>query len=418
MKEREALFTLIALAFASAGVAVLLVPRGELNREGQLAAVPRSEALMQLDAAQEPLTPQLAFRQAELTAASGDAQKADALLAALADRTTEIEAIASARADLALRGGDLALAAEHLARAQSAAPDRVRRQRLGLIYRRLGDTEAERALLSLESMDALSGWERVRLVDLTATEGATAQALALADFAVTLGGEQVPLLADRFIALALISEDFDAFSQVAARWLAGPDAPALAVTVAQGIATQPRQASMLAHSVVTLAPASRARMVEELTRARLYRVARELMQPWMDDAVPHLGGWSALILYADFSGDVSLLDKALRRLRPKDIVPQGAFLPLIRYGGGQALLPYQARMTPDFLANAPLVEASWAIWWQRHHEAFAALQRAARSETDPVLWRAVADGLQGTGYLERLKVLSQTDDNLADMFKT
>jgi hypothetical protein len=417
MRQREALFTLIALAVIAAGVAVLLVPRGELNREGQLAAIPRSEALVQLDAAQEPLTPQLAFRQAELTAAAGDAEKADALLAALADRTAEIEAIASARADLAMRGGDLARAAEHLAKAQSAAPDPVRRQRLGLLYRRLGDTAAERALLASETMNALSGGERIRLVDLTAADGATAEAMALAASTVTLGGPEVPLLAGRFVALALTSGEVDAFARITARWLAEPDAPTLAVIVAQGIAAQPRQASALARSVVALAPSSRARLLAELTRARLYRIARELIQPWMDDAVPDLEGWKTLILYADLSGDTGPLDIALRRLRLGETIPQGAFLPLIRYGGGQALQPYQARMTPHFLEGAPLVAASWAIWRQRPDLAFLALQSAARSETNPASWRAIADGLQGTGYLERLKMLSRTDPDLADMFE-
>ncbi|MDG1170705.1 MAG: hypothetical protein P8N14_16035, partial [Sulfitobacter sp.] len=96
--------------------------------------------------------------------------------------------------------------------------------------------------------------------------------------------------------------------------------------------------------------------------------------------------------------------------------PPGALLPLVRYHGGQALLPYQSWLTPEYLADAPLVAASWAIWQQRPGVAFDALQRAAGREVDPVLWRAIADELQGTGYFARLKALARTDPDLAQMF--
>jgi hypothetical protein len=421
MQERGALLTLIALAVAAAGAAVLLVPRGELKTEAELAAVPAPEALAQLDAVQDPLTPQLAFRQAEWTAASGETEKADTLLAALASRTPQSAMIAAARADLALRKGELLQAAFHLAQAQSAAAQPVLRHRLGLIYRRLGDSGSERALLAAAQLGDLTEWERIRLIDLTASDGATAEAMALAGAAVSLGGPQAPQLAERFVALALTGGAVDELAQAAAGWLSGADGPSLAEPLAQGIALVPRQASALAQAVVSLAPDARAPLAAALTKAQVYGVARELIQPWSERGVPGAEAWATLILYAERSGDVSVLELALqelafRGLSPEEALPPGALLPLVRYHGGQALLPYQSWLTPEYLADAPLVAASWAIWQQRPGVAFDALQRAAGREVDPVLWRAIADELQGTGYFARLKALARTDPDLAQMF--
>jgi hypothetical protein len=409
---------LLGLVGVGAGAAIILVPRGELGQEAQIAVLSPADALAQLTALQEPLAPQLAFRQAELVAEAGDAAAADNLLAALAERTLANLPISKARADLALRSGDLQAAVAHLAPVQSATPeDALLRQRLGLLYRRTGETGAERALLSAVTLAELSKPELVRLVDLTAAEGATEQARDIARLAVPLGGQNAPDLVHRFAALALLTGADAALADAAADWLSGPGARALATPLASVLAASPQNAEAIAAAVVTRAPESRALLISALAEAGLYTAARSLLHPWAVTGPKDAESWAALVLYADRSGDVKQLDAALRLQGPPGNLEAGALLVLVRYGGGQALLPHRARLTPDLFAQAPLIAAAWDGWQQRPDAAYAALRRAARSGADPALWRAVANELQGTSHLERLRALARNDPDLGAMFE-
>ncbi|MFP7671914.1 tetratricopeptide repeat protein [Marivita sp. S0852] len=365
----------------------------------------------------DQLTPQLAFRHAELTAASGNAKAADALLASLAKRFGETNAIATARANLALRSGDLELAGEHFERASSLANDPVQRQRLGHLYRQLGDGEKERALLKAVDFADLTGFERLRLVDIVAAQGAMSEARALAETAVQMGGTDAKKQAERYAALALSADDPDDFVKTMAGWLDGPNAEALALPIATIIATIPQQSRAIASQMVASAPETRPLLVSTLSRVELFGAARMLAQPWSISGPPDRESWDALVFYADRSADVGLLEATLRHSDVPDDLKLQYLLPLVRYGGGQALLPYRHWLSDDRLESVPLVDAAWAIWKQFPDAAFDALRQAATPETDPVLWRAIASELGGTGYLERLHALSQSDTDIAAMFR-
>ena len=416
MHRRDPLLKLIILAGLGAAAALILLPKGELGQEAELASLPPSESLARLDAMDEQLTPQLAFRHAELIAASGDAKTADALLASLAKRSGNTNAIATARADLALRSNNLVLAVEHLQEAHSPASDQLQRQRLGRLYHRLGDTENERALLKAVNFADLTGSERLRLVDLVADQGATSEARALAETAVQMGGADAPEQAERFTALALSSEDPGEFVKTMANWLGGPNAEGLALPIATVLTAVPKQSRAIASQMVASAPETRPLLVSTLSRVELFGAARMLAKPWAVTGPPDRESWNTLALYADWSADIGLLETTLQHPDVPDDLPLKYVLPLVRYRGGQALLPYRHWLSDDRLAEAPLIDAAWAIWKQFPDASFAALRQAAKQETDPALWRRIASDLEGTGYLERLQALSQTDANIAAMF--
>ena len=417
MRGRQALFTLLSLAVALAGAAIVIFPKGDIGEEAQLASLGPTDALARLDRMTHPLSPQLAFRQAELAAALGDASRADALLAGLAARTEDRRVISVARADLALRSADFATAARHLADALDFGTDSGLRQRLGLLYRRLGDTTAERDMLAAIGLAGLTSPERLRLIDLTAADGSTEKALTLAGHAATLGGPDAPIIFERFVAIALVTGAHDRLVGTVAGVLNRPDNESLVGSFAKVMATDPRDAVAICTAIVALAPDSRERLVSALAEAGIYGAARSLVQPWVASGPTNAGEWAALINYADRSGDIGQLEVVLRRFSGRDVPPADAFLPLVRYGGGQALLPYRAWLTADQLGQMPLVQAAWAIWLQRPDVAVDALLHAAQRGTDPVLWRALANDLRGSVHFERLRLLPDTNPALAALLE-
>ncbi|ETW12848.1 hypothetical protein ATO8_09903 [Roseivivax marinus] len=412
--RREVLLALGALTLAFGSAALWLRPDPNLGTEADLAALPPAEALARLDAMDGPLAPQLAFRQAALAAEAGDTLRADTLLAQLADRTPEAAAIPVARADLALRRGDTAAAAGRLANAHALAPDPEVRARLGLLLRRAGDTEAERLLLTATPLAELSGAERLRRVDLLAQLDAES-ALDDAVAATALGGSESPALAQRATALALTSGRDSVLIAAAEAWLGRSDAAVLARSLASGLALVPQRAAPVAAEVIARRPAARAILVTALSEVEAYGAARPLLRPWLEArGAPDASTWRAVTAYAERSGDLGALESLLRRA--PDTAPAAALLPFVRYDGAQGLLPWRALLTEARLSEAPLVDAAWAAWRQRPDRAFAALERAARDGADPALWRIVAEDLEGTGYLERLRAMAARDPDVAAMF--
>lgn len=417
MQGREALLKLLILAGLSAIAALILFPKAELSLEAELASLPPAESFSQLETMKGQLSPYLAFRHAELTAATGNVERSDALLASLAGQTGDSSAISTARADLALRSNNLVAAVEHLQQAHVLEADPLLRQRLGLLYRRLGDSEKEKSLLETVQFADLTGPERLRRVDLTAANGAITEAISLARAAVQMGGTDAPEQAKRFAALALSTGAINEFATTTADWLSGPNAQTLALHIATILTTIPQESGSIASEMVATAPETRALVVSTLSRVELFGAARVLIDPWTVSGPPDSESWDAFALYADLSGDVSLLETILRHPEaPSDLSLQ-YLLPLVRYGGGQALLPYRNWFSDDRLATAPLVDAAWSIWRQSPNDAYEALLRAAKSETDRTLWLAIASDLEGTVYFARLQALSRRDAKISAMFE-
>jgi len=407
MRDRYGVLPPILFAVLGVGAAFLLVPKGELDQEARLTGLSQTQALALLNATQEPLSPRLAFRRAELTAAAGDGLLADRLLADLTARTEQTAVIAAARADLAMRRGDVRQAAEYLAAAQARALSDRQRQKLADVYRQLGERAEERKILSAVPLIDLTGSERVRLVDLIAAEGARAEALEVARSALPLAGQNAPALAERFAALALSAGQPELLAQTAYLWVSKQEGEAVVMSMIKALTARPRIAKTFATAVVSKAPEARGFLAKAFTEVRLYDVARLLIQPWKTFGSMTDGGWEAVIFYADRSGDISPLEHLLQQMQPQEKPTKNAFLPLIRYNGAEAVLPYQHWLTPQYLESAPLVEAAWAVTRQRPDEAFTALQRAARPGQDQTLWRALAQRLQDTDYSARLHLLAE-----------
>jgi hypothetical protein len=406
MRDRNIVLPLVGFVILGLGTAFFLVPKGDLGQEARLTALSGEEALALLNVTPEPLSPRLAFWQAELTAEAGDGLLADQLLADLTARTEPSAVISAARADLALRAGDLQKRADYLAAAQDLAPSSERRQKLAGIYRNLGDRTAERQLLSDSPLTELTGSELLRLVDLTAADGALEEALEIARAALPLAGQSAPALADRFAAIALSIGQSNLLAQTASAWLSQPEAQSVAASLAKVLALRPRTAKAFTETVVSKTPDARVLLVKAFTEVRLFDVARLLLEPWTNAGQMTTDKWDAVIFYADRSGDIRPLEHLLQ-MQPEQKPPKSALLPLIRYDGEAALLPYQRWLTPEYLGSAPLVEAAWALTRQRPDEAFAALHQAARTEHDQALWHALASKLAGTEYFDRLHGLAE-----------
>lgn len=406
MRDRDIVLPLVLLVIVGVGTAFFLVPKGELDREARLTSLSEAQALSLLNAAEEPLSPPLAFRHAELTAAAGNGPLADSLLADLTARTGQTASIAAARADLALRAGDLRQGAAYLDAAQSLSPNDTQRQKLAIIYRQLGESAAERKTLSTVPLAELTAAERIRLVDLMTAEGAIAEALDVAHAALSLPRQNGPALAERFAAIALSTERSDLLSQATLTWLSEPDGPAMTMAIAKVMTARPRRAKTFATALVSQVPDARVLLIETFTEVRLYDAARLLLQPWMDSGSMTPERWAAIITYADRSGDTGPLKHLLQQMPAGEHLPDNVFLPLIRYDGEGALLPYQLWLTPEYLEKAPLVDAAWALTRQRPDEAFVALQRGLQTPHDQMLWRALAQRLQETDYFDRLHVLA------------
>ncbi|MDF3355487.1 hypothetical protein HKX17_16840 [Sulfitobacter sp. KE34] len=406
MREHRIALSLVAFVTLGAAAAFFLVPKGELNQESRLAAIPAKEALALLNAAQEPLPPRLAFQRAELTAQAGNALLADTLLAELAARTEQTAIISQARADLAIRRGDLRKAADYLSAAHDRAPSLEGRQKLAGLYRQLGDRVGERRTLASSPLTELTGSELVRLVDLIAADATPAEALEIARAAVPLAGQSASALAERFAAIALSTGQSNLLVQAASTWLSEAETQTVAESLAKVLTLRPRTAKSFAEAVVFEAPQTRVLLIEAFTKVRLFDVARTLLQSWTNVALMTDTRWGAIILYADRSGDIRPLERLLQQMPPQQNPPDRAFLPLIRYDGETALLPYQHWLTPEYLESAPLTEAAWALARQRTDEAFTALHRAAQTEHDPALWQSLANKLQDRSYYNRLQALS------------
>lgn len=415
MRDRDVVLPLVLLVAFGVGAAFFLVPQGELDQEARLTSLSEAQALNLLNAAKEPLSPPLAFRQAELTAAAGNGALADRLLAGLIARTGQTASIAAARADLAFRSGNLRQGADYLAAAHSLVPNDRQRQKLADIYRQLGDRAAERKTLSSVPVTELSASERMRLVDLMAADGATAEALEVAHSALSLAGQDAPALAERFAALALSTEQSDLLIQTTATWLIRPDGPAVTMSIAKVMTVRPRFAKTFAAAVVSQVPEARALLAKTFTEVRLYDAARLMLQPWVDFGSMTPEGWEAVVLYADRSGDTGPLKHLLQQMPVQEQPPKNGFLPLIRYDGEGALLPYQLWLTPAYLEGAPLVEAAWALTRQRPDEAFFALQRSMQTTHDQMLWHALALRLHGTEYFDRLQAQAGTAFDLKSL---
>ncbi|MGR3321135.1 MAG: hypothetical protein ACU0DK_04300 [Pseudooceanicola sp.] len=418
-RPARAVAGLILLASIAAVAGVIVLSNADLDAEATLAGLPPEEALAELEALPEPLSPQLAFLRAQRLAESGASARAGAELAALADRDGETVAILLALADLAQRTGEIAAAGDYLARADRLRPDPVRLHRRAALTRDLGPHDEERALLARIGSQALDPSEALRLADLSAWAGDHAALETLALARIARGGSDRDQMAFRLAVSTLSRGATDALAEAVLGWHDNDDLDALLAAVMPALAVVPGQSADLARRLSRDAPGLRPVLTGQFGRAGLHVAARVALADHLatvERMAP--ADWTLLADYADRSGDLSLLRQRL--VSPGNAVPGRALEPLIRYEGIGSLAGIRTLVTPELRRETPLVDAAWQAWQQRPDLAYEALLRAARGaagdEDGRRLWISIARELEATGYWQRLLAMRGTDGDVAAMF--
>ena len=182
-----------------------------------------------------------------------------------------------------------------------------------------------------------------------------------------------------------------------------------------GIAADP-----LARNLAAAVPRARVVLVTALTDGGQMAAARAIQTDWIAERRSlQAAEWAASSHYAERSGDLSVLQIALLSDTGRT-APGTALLPILRYQGAEALLPYRSHMTPDLLAATPLVAAGWAGFRQSPEQAYVALLAAAQAVVlpqDRALWRNIAASLAQRGVEARLRAAQAGNPALEAMFK-
>jgi len=410
-----------------AGLAVLaartLFPDRSLRLEAELARLTPEAAFDRLEAEAatgQPLGAYLAFRQAELAAMMGRDAEAVARLDALAAGGTLSAELAEARAALALRAGNDQAAAQLLAEAQRLSPDPARRQQLGYLYRRLRDAEAERALLAAEEPASLTAFEQMRLADLLAATGEREAEARVLRAILAANTDQGPEAAIRLTLVLLANGEPGELVAEARGWLDRPGAAGLITAMARALAGAGVAAEPLARDLAAAAPQAWPLLVMALTDAGQTAAARAVL---IDGLIGlrglQLTEWQALIQYSERSGDLGPL-RGVLALTAAGAAPGAALMPVLRYHGAAALLPYRQHMTDEVLAAVPLVAAGWAAVRLTPEQAYTALRQGASLITTPqdrALWRNIAASLAESGVEARLRQAQASDPALQAMFR-
>lgn len=419
MRLRTGAGGLLALTAIGLAAALRQQPNAELRLEAEISRMPEAHALRRLDTATEPLGPHLGFRHAQLAAAAGETDRAEGILAQLAEQEGTTDRIEGARADLARRAGDTARTVRHLAAAQNLAPTSERRQDLGGLHRRQSDTASERALLAAADPNELTPFEAVRLAELHAAAGAAEDYARLLAIRAGLGQADAGPAA-LLLTLALSTRgQMQRLSDEARKWLVRPDRAALLGAMARALKAVNQPGTGIARDLLAGGDGYHRFLLIAFADAELHGAAQAVLSNWLSSR-PALEptDWMALTLYAERSGDLSLMRRALKEAAPGS-VPGGVFLPFLRYQGAAALLPYHAFLDPETLVAAPMVGAGWAAWQRRPEAALGYLLLSASpdaSAQDRELWRRTAEQLRGTGAYGQLIARRAADPALQSMF--
>ena len=165
------LFTMFCLC-ALLGMMVLR-PDQNQRREAELSQMTPAAALADLGGyvPYRPTEQGIAALHARLALAAGDLDLARKLLADLADQHPDNPAVRDFLAETETLAGGTSAAAGHLEIAYRLDPTQERRDRLGLLYRLLGERQKEADLLIGADVQTLTMADLERAVDLLLSEG-------------------------------------------------------------------------------------------------------------------------------------------------------------------------------------------------------------------------------------------------------
>ena len=412
---------LIVVLLATAAAAVLILTNADLGREADVASLPPEDALEVLSERTDPLPPAIAYFYAQKLAEDGQTDRASEVLIELETRVGATEATLSARADLALVQGDKTGALSLLTSADTVRvnPDRVRR-RIALA-RHLQDLPAERAAFEVLDPATLAPAEALRLADVFAWDGASQKLDELAVTRIQLNQADAHEMARRLSISGIAQGNITSLASAVPVWVSDGTAEPLLDAIMPVLTAAPNVAQQLANTLGNYDPSLRPLLVRAFARGGLSGSARGLLSDHLEGR-SSLGPeqWDIIAYYSDYSGDLSILEYTLLDHEGDD-VPAKVFLPVVRYQGAAGLTPWRNRIRPSDLDALPMLDAARNLLMQRPDVAAARLTDAARqaqtmSARDKSLWLSLADSLSGSGQLQQLRAMANSDPDLARMF--
>lgn len=417
-----ALFVICGVALAAI---VMLRPDPAVEFEAALARLEPEDALARIESAQATMkfTDDLHMVHARLALDAGALETARAAFGLVLQSDRHNPEVFDGLATVAALSGDLAGAASFKAKAHALAPDAARRETLGYWYRLLGDGEAELGLLSEVPPRRLGPFERERLARLLVARGDLGAYETLLVAITEAGGADALMARRQRLELAIEAGDPERALALARSWIdvdPGDVAilrAALETFLGRGAVDQ---AVALSGSAILARPDSGAVAMAAFAESGHGGLARLTQASWLaaDDELD-AGDWQALAAMAERSGDLSGIRRALERPAPGP-VPADAFLQVLRYQGARALLPYRHAISPEILAENPLVAAAWFNWHRETEKTYRQLLAAAEgplTEWDRDIWMSVAADLRGTPFYRALLAGAPSDAGLRDRLR-
>lgn len=394
------------------GGLVALRPAPEVRFEAGLAQLEPDAALLELRQAQGRMTfhDNLELLYGELLLADGDLAGARQSALRLLTRSPSTVAALDMLAEIEVIHGDLPRAVVALRRAYHAAPSAERRARLAGFYGALRMADAERALLASVAPETLTRPEIDRLSLLLIDAGQIeAYEELLAGLAAGQGPDHLVFKRRWLEYLVEGGRPADAVA-AAARWLDGPDAPAVLEASVQALIGRGAvdAAIRLARVGFAAIPKDGHVALPVLARTGHGGVARMLQDEWLAGRTSlSAGDWATLTAMAESTGDLRALHAALVSGKG----PAGpeataaALMQFLRYRGPVALVPYYGLLDGAVTEKAPLLGAAWSIWRGDraggYRELVAAVQQPL-SDWDQLIWMSLAEALRGTSFHRQL----------------
>ena len=399
------LFTMFCLC-ALLGMMVLR-PDQNQRREAELSQMTPAAALADLGgyAPYGPTEQGIAALHARLALAAGDLDLARKLLGDLADQHPDNPAVRDFLAETETLAGGTSAAAGHLEVAYRLDPTQERRDRLGLLYRLLGERQKEADLLIGADVQTLTMADLERAVDLLLSEGRSDKAEQLYRGLIAGTTALAGPARQRLVMLLIdLGRDQDAFD-LSVLWITqAPDDDELPAALIRSFVRQGslEYALQIAERQLARDLAGLGQIVLIFAETGHGALARTVQAEWLA-RVSNLSenDWRALSMMAARTGDLSGLRYALSH--PSSPSPEAlaqSLLQFLRYYGSAALLPYRSYATADLAEANPLVGAAFALELSQPEAAARLLSIADTQDLSPwdrSVWQSLSDRLPQPG---------------------
>lgn len=421
MRSYVAVF--LALCGIALGGILMLRPDPGVRFEAELSRLEPEDALLRLREAEGKFAfhDNLELLYGRLSLADGDLQSARRSFLRVLSGAGPSEEVLETLAGIEIVAGDLSLASSYLRQAHDLFPTPERRERLGLWYRSLRMTDAERGILQSVEPSRLTAWEAERLSHLLRAEDRGAYEKLL----IALSGKSGPkgmTFRKRLLEHLAETGQMAAAVQHASAWLESDLEPGavLEVSVKSLIGRGALDAAVIvARNGFVSAPQESHLILPVFARSGHGGVARILQSEWLAGrTMLTLPEWDTLLFMAEASGDLRALQTVLASNQATLAQPAaigGALTQFLRYRGAGALVPYRRLLSAEVQEAAPLVAAAWVGWTGNRQASYDFLLKAAQrplSEWDQSIWMFISDGLRGSPLHRALLAGAASNEDL------